>query len=389
VNPAGAICCLPSIDAGGPASHCSIGGADFQNGTSNPLDPSTCCNATLNRVDWSPRFVLGTSFPIGSPSDLTVGDFNGDGWPDLAVSDYSDAGVTELLNDRGTLRFAGGYSVSGTPRALAAADLDDDGFDDLAAGSYEGVANGLLSILLSRGGDGGFIPSTGHAPCSCAAGGVKAGRFGPARTPGILCTTYGPLRLFLAIGDGGLRPVVGLPASGYGPLALGDFNGDGLLDIVQATISGEFRVLFGDATDAFERVENLDYVPNLRNDVVAGDLNGDGQADLAVASDGWVTSVISIGDGGFASPASFGVRGNVTAVAIVDVDGDGSNEILFGVDDGLYQLSSGIAARVVPGIGVGRIAVADLNQDGAPDVALLGTLFGTSGLRVFLNGCPR
>ena len=70
--------------------------------------------------------------------DLTEGDFNGDGFIDLAGANESAGNLTVIINDAGTFFTAGDYlcSADGTlkPTCLTAADFDNDGLDDIAVG---------------------------------------------------------------------------------------------------------------------------------------------------------------------------------------------------------------------------------------------------------------
>src|SRR5207302_1704752 len=66
------------------------------------------------------------------PRAVVVGDFNQDGFPDLAVANYGGSNVAVLIN-QGALTFAAPvtYSVCSPSLELTAADVDGDGFPDL------------------------------------------------------------------------------------------------------------------------------------------------------------------------------------------------------------------------------------------------------------------
>ena len=119
--------------------------------------------------------------------------------------------------------------------------------------------------------------------------------------------------------------------------------------------------------------------------VFAGDLNGDGKADL-ITSDGTVN--LGIGDGTFRSPSSVGgLSGPI--VALADFNGDGKLDLLesrtgtlvvhLGNGDGTLQ--SGVATSI--GATLTTVAVGDLNGDGKPDVV---GVFGSSLLVYLGNG---
>src|SRR5437660_202047 len=70
-----------------------------------------------------------------SPQSVAVGDFNGDGFPDLAVanSDYPQSTVSVLLgNGDGTFQDAQSYAIGLHPQSVAVGDFDGDGHPDIA-----------------------------------------------------------------------------------------------------------------------------------------------------------------------------------------------------------------------------------------------------------------
>jgi hypothetical protein len=96
-------------------------------------------------------FLPAQSFPAGKyPNSVAVGDFNGDGKPDLAVANHGDIygngqGVSVLLGQGdGTFQPAQSFPAGSYPQSVAVGDFNGDGFPDLAVANYAWV-----SILLN------------------------------------------------------------------------------------------------------------------------------------------------------------------------------------------------------------------------------------------------
>ena len=88
-----------------------------------------------------------------SPVAVAVGDFNGDGKPDLAIVNTDSNDISVLLgNGDGTFQAASNFDTGGNPVALAIADFNGDGKLDLVVANSSGAS---VSVL-SGNGDGTF-----------------------------------------------------------------------------------------------------------------------------------------------------------------------------------------------------------------------------------------
>src|SRR5262249_23665619 len=101
----------------------------------------------------SPSFAAQQGFATGaSPVPVAVGDFNGDGRPDVIVGNYHDTTVSLLLNTTAPGASTPSFSAQQTftsglgPLGIAVKDFNGDGVPDLAA-SVRGT--GSVSILLN------------------------------------------------------------------------------------------------------------------------------------------------------------------------------------------------------------------------------------------------
>ncbi len=93
-----------------------------------------------------PLFPEPTFYVGGNPISVAVGDFNGDGKPDLAIANDFGNTVSVLLgNGNGTFASKTGYGTGDGPVSLAIGDFNGDGKPDLAVAN-EGSAT--VSVLL-------------------------------------------------------------------------------------------------------------------------------------------------------------------------------------------------------------------------------------------------
>jgi hypothetical protein len=120
----------------------------------------------------------------GSPGTIVTADFNGDGQPDLAVSEPCEAlpfcstetagNVTILLGrPNGTFFVASSIAVNNLPKALATGDFNGDGKIDIAVANY---GSALVTILLNDG-LGGFTPVPSTVPVDIFPNSIAVGDF--------------------------------------------------------------------------------------------------------------------------------------------------------------------------------------------------------------------
>ena len=176
----------------------------------------------------TPAFAAPQNFNVGSkPVAIAVGDFNGDGLPDLAIANTADGTVTVLLNttpkNSTTFSFAAGatYPVSTNPLEIRAIDVNHDGILDLVVGSDN--PNGL-NVLLGNGskgkGDGTFQAAQmfviGNAPTS-----VASGDFNADSAPDVVFSNGRGNDITVVLNEGGNTPGLNVnPTSGTGPFTV-------------------------------------------------------------------------------------------------------------------------------------------------------------------------
>ncbi len=292
--------------------------------------------------DGKGNFTLASSPVVGSsPYSVAVGDFNGDGKLDLAVANYGSGTVSILLGDgAGNFTLASSPVVGGGPNFVAVGDFNGDGKLDLAVDNLE-YAN-TLSILLGDGTGNftlAFTPLTGNTYLN---GAVVVGDFNGDGKLDLAVANGGnsyppPSSVSIMTGDGtgNFNPtsflITGDGASG---VAVGDFNGDGKLDLAVTSCgdlycqAGDTVFIFlGDGTGNFTLASST-AVGLYPGAVAVGDFNGDGKLDLAVANQGSGTVSILLGDGaGNFTLASSLVASYPWSVGVGDFNGDGKLDL--------------------------------------------------------------
>ena len=358
-----------------------------------------------------PTSWAGLSIPTelsvgGGPVSVATADFNGDGKLDLAFADGNGNVNIFLGNGDGTFQPAVPYAVLGIPSSIAVGDVNGDGKLDLVVLANNG--SNTVSILLGNG-DGTFQAATQQANAIGAGpGSLALGDFNGDGKLDLVVANDGSgaslgtstVSILLGNGDGTFQPALNFAAgSNPGPLAVGDFNGDGKLDLVMAN-SGDgtgattntVTVLLGNGDGTFQPALNLTVGTN-PNSVAVADFNGDGKLDLAVANNGsnTVSILLGNGDGTFQPTVNFSAGPAPNWVSIADFNGDGkldlavadSNSntvsILLGNGDGSFQAAVPYAIRNT----FLSMTVGDFNGDGRLD--LVGAEAFVTGAAVLLQ----
>lgn len=273
------------------------------------------------------------------PYAVALGDYGGHGLLDIVVAsnidDSTTVGPSQILVLRnqgdGTFALDATANLSGNPYALALADFDNDGSLDVAVGLIvepSDVPWGSVSILQNQGGSLTESPYPGGAdPTAVATGDFDGdGLIDVVSADG----TDGAVNLLLNNGDGTFRAGVSVPLSGAASsIVASDFNGDGRLDVAVAfQLSSFIEVLLGAPAGTFEPpvMYSVGMGPGA---ITLGDFNGDGHSDLAVANgtDATVSVLVGKGDGTFGPQAVLTVGGGLSSIAAADFDGNGTMDL--------------------------------------------------------------
>jgi hypothetical protein len=323
----------------------------------------------LGKGDGTFRPAVNYSAGTG-PQSLVAGDFNGDGKLDVVVANIAGNVSILLGNGDGTFRAATNYPVGNSPSSVAVGDLNGDGKLDLVV-TNSGAGNGVSSVSVLLGnGDGTFRAATnynaGFGSLSVAVGDFnRDGRLDLA----VVNLGDSDVVILLGKGDGTFQAPQTYPANAPTSVAVGDFNGDGNLDLAVANIVtnqgfGNVSVFLGKGDGTFQPATDF-VIGSNPNTVALGDFNGDGKLDIAVANYGGygnapsVSVLLGDGDGTFQPAVDYGTGAGAygsSSLAVGDLNGDGRLDVAVG--DGASGAST-ISVLLQPQLVTGADAALD------------------------------
>ena len=219
--------------------------------------------------------------------------------------------------------------------------------------------------------------------------------------------TNSSMRLFICLNDGNASfadPLIEVIGPGVAPIAAGDFNNDGNIDIATSTAGALINISIGNGNGDFN--DPVNYAIGSQGgatDIVVADFDGDDILDIA-SSNFWESTTMSVllgnGDGTF-MPASILPSAyspdllNVSGITVGDADSDGDLDIMVGNNASncisLYENNGGVFTykiRIGGYSGVFSPFFADFDEDDRGDLVAVGQLppSGIPSTLMFIKG---
>lgn len=352
--------------------------------------------------------------------DVASGDFNHDGFDDLAIVNRQSKNIAILLGEPGgTFADPAFVQTTGVTQAgIAAAHINGDAHLDLIVTggevTYQDITfSGMEVQVLIGNGAGGFSLGDkewiGYHPMDFTPGDFDNDGdtdFAVTRTGNNPASVH----LIVNLGGGNIAqksdtPVLTGPTEGawLQGIASGDFDGDGNLDVVASdSVNDKAWIFFGKGDGTFHppatTIITTTETGHGAGQVASADFNGDGFDDIAVANEitgsgitVQPTFVVSLSNGAnrtFGAPVSYGTVSGASMALAHDMNGDGHADVVVTGQSTIYIfLGAGDGTFSVRNAGTGGIglAVLDIDNDGGADLAT--THFGAGKAGILQNLC--
>ncbi len=363
-------------------------------------------------------FGVRVDTPTGHREGFAVGDVNGDTRPDAVYSSSMGASdTTWAFLGNGIGGFTAGPITFGTRNGGRLFDVNQDGRLDLV-----GAESTFVTVSLGNG-NGSFQPpilssSSALITALAVADLDSDGRLDVAVTGERTGPANSSIAILHGLGNGSFSQTstIPIPDSGLFGIAARDMDGDGRRDLVvvvnrlrYVTVAEGVKtvlVLFGDGAGNFPDQRFFDG-GNLTNPLL-GDFDGDGLVDIAspaafdllpVTSAAHALSVLkNLGGREFGSGLRRATLNESRAEVVADINRDGNPDLVLSSNNATFEIHLGDGAGgftsivdnpCTPLSSPGTFAVGDLNRDGKPDLAAssVNIMYG-NGDATFTTGGP-
>ena len=330
---------------------------------------------------------------------MATGDFNHDGKIDAAVLESGSDGSTTLAillgNGDGTFQppvsYGSSAGVSTASYRLTSGDFNRDGYTDLAIGD----SNGTVTILLAKGDSNGDLQVSQTITGAPQVNGIATGDFNKDGNLDLVVAGGANLYVYTGSSSGAFSTTPTFrdtnEAANFTGVTVADFNQDGYADIAASDRAGpQITVLLYNPSTASFTPESYP-MGTSADGIASGDFNGDKYPDLACFSTEASSVTLMLNSAGtFGSAAAYATVILPEALTAADFNGDGYDDLVVTGTSG----DSGGSTVMLLGSRTGAItgesslpvrdgmtaAAADLNGDNHPDL-----LVGSNGINVFAD----
>lgn len=385
--------------------HCIIS-TDLNNDTKQDLvvanisnDASVLINAG-NAQFMAPLNFSITGNPFAPAMSIIAKDFNADGITDLAIATGTAGNEVRVLTGVGNASFAvtGTYSINGTDvKELTSGDFNSDGKPDIAAVNY---SSNNISLLLSTA-TNSFLPVINY-PVGNNPNSIHSADFNNDGKLDLAVANWNSNNIHVKLGNGagGFTSTVILSLIQPWYLNSADMNGDGNIDLVVTDLAyGNLVVFLGNGSGGFGSPITTNIFIGARMYTAIADLNGDFILDVAVANyySNSVKILLGIGNGSFTVVGNYVTGAGPYNIKATDLNSDSNidlvianvNEdnisVLMNSGGGVFTSGGKYYNGCVPssiGSGPMSIAIADFNVDGLDDIATAGGINASVILRL-------